>query len=449
MMNHPPRASDSAPGDLSLESVDADVALPSEATGTRSPLRRTPWAVRTDSVHLWPRATHAALVMTGLLLAAATAIVVLRMPDLPFHPARDAELRATVEAYGQTGVLLVKENGTGSWYGRIPGEGLVRAAGDDDPGTYLIASAMTRLLGTTDPYVGLRLVMALLCAFPMLLLPMTMARVFGRARAGYAMLLLPPVTWLVNRGTVLVGTALGLRDEASPTRVYALYGLAASAAFASLVLLTYFATRKLSRPALVGASLLVVVAAAGGNLLRSMSGLGIAAAVGVLWWVHHTGKWRTLTALAVSAAAVVVSMWLPSIAMETIDSARRQVIFNQGADLPSSHGVWHPFYLGLSYPQPITGEPSRFGVEWSDTWAWEKAQRVDPGVLPASEEYDAIVKDFYLDEIRTHPAAAMRLYGDKALYTLKYFAAMVVVILLGLALAFQRAGVHRRRVAVA
>ena len=56
----------------------------------------------------------ASLLATGALLALGTFVTVLNMPDLPYHPARDLELKATYDAYRDTGVLLVKENGTGS-----------------------------------------------------------------------------------------------------------------------------------------------------------------------------------------------------------------------------------------------------------------------------------------------------------------------------------------------
>ncbi len=229
---------------------------PSEAPAvgpSQEPVRRVPWSVR-ESGRPWPRATHLLLQGTGVLLAALTFFTVLGMPELPYHPARDLELRATYDTYRETGVPLVKVNGTGSWYGAVEGAGLTKAAGDDDPGSYLIASWMSHLTGSDSPYTGLGWVMALLCALPMLILPVTMARVFQRARAGLAMLALPAVTWLVNGGTVLVGTEYGLSDQVSPVRVYALYGLPAALLFASLVLLAYSLMRRPSLPYVVAAA---------------------------------------------------------------------------------------------------------------------------------------------------------------------------------------------------
>ena len=245
--------------------------------------------------------------------------------------------------------------------------------------------------------------MALLCALPMLLLPVTVARVFGRARAGMAMLALPVLMWLAN-GTVLTGTEYGLADRVSPTRVYALYGLPASLMFLSLVLVAYAVTRRPRVRSAVAWTVVLVLLAACGNLLRSLSGVGIALAVAVVWWAAWKGRLRWLVAGAAAAASVVVASWLPGVAMDRINESRDRVVLAEASRLPDAHGTWHPLYLGLSYPSPITGDPSPFGVEWSDEWGWQKAREIDPDVVVASAEYDAIMKDLYLDAVTESPA---------------------------------------------
>lgn len=400
-----------------------------DAAGDRlAPLRRVPWAARSVD-RPWPGATHRLLLATGALLALGTFLTVLNMPDLPYHPARDLELKATYDTYRETGVLLVKENGTGSWYGGLPGTGLTKAAGDDDPGSYLIASWMGHLTGSASPYPGLRWAMALLCALPMLLLPVTVARIFGRARAGMAMLALPVLMWLAN-GTVLTGTEYGLADRVSPTRVYALYGLPASLMFLSLVLIAYAVTRRPGVRSAVVWTVVLVLLAACGNLLRSLAGVGIALGLAVVWWAAWRGRLRGLVAGAAAVLGVVVASWLPGVAMDRINEARDRVVVAEASRLPDAHGTWHPLYLGLSYPGPITGEPSPFGVQWSDEFGWQKAREVDPDVVVASAEYDAIMKDLYLDQVTAAPLTAVRLYLAKSFFVVKHFAAMIVVILL-------------------
>ncbi|MBL0747203.1 glycosyltransferase [Nocardioides baculatus] len=413
-------------------------------TSGAEPLRRVPWSAR-ESRRPWPSATHALLLGTGAVLALGILVTVLNMPDLPYHPARDLELRATYDAYLETGVPLVKQNGTGTWYGgAVPGAGLTKAAGDDDPGSYLIASWMSHLTGSASPYPGLRWVMALLCALPMLILPVTVARVFGRARAGVAMLALPALTWLVN-GTVLTGTEYGLADQVSPTRVYALYGLPASLMFLSLVLVAYAVVRRPGvRAALAWTAVLVVLAVCG-NLLRSLSGVGIALAVGVVWWVAWRGRLRWAVAVGAALLGAGLSWWLPGVVMDRINESRDRVVIAEASRLPDAHGTWHPLYLGLSYPQPITGAPSPFGVQWSDEFGWQKAREIDPDVVIASAEYDAIMKDLFLDEVKGDPLAAVRLYLTKAFFVVKHFAAVLVVVLFAVVMVWRRRGSPRRR----
>lgn len=378
----------------------------------------------------WPTVTRVLLGLSSVVLAAIAFTTVLSLPDLPYHPARDLELRATYDAYRETGVPLVKENGTGSWYGSVPGDGLTRAAGDDDPGSYLIAAWMSHVTGSASPYPGLIAFMAALSALPWLFLPVTMARIFGRARAGFAMLGLPLLVWFVN-GSLLVGTEYGQSDRVSPVRVYALYGLPSALIFLSLILVAWGLTRRMTWRAALAMTVLLLGLAAVGNLLRSMSGLGIAALVGVIWWAALRGRGR-LVAMGVGAVTacigLVLAQWLPGLAVAQIDKERDRVISAETSQLPDAHGTWHPLYLGLSYPQPITGEPSDFGVVWSDEFGWQKAREVDPDVVVASREYDEIIKTFYFNAVRARPWDTIGLYANKLAYTLRHFAATLTFV---------------------
>jgi hypothetical protein len=272
--------------------------------------------------------------------------------------------------------------------------------------------------------------MAVLSALPWLLLPVTMARIFGRARAGFAMLGLPLLAWFVN-DSLLVGTEYGQSDLVSPVRVYALYGLPSAVIFLSLVLVAWALTRRLTWRTALAMSVLLLGLAVAGNLLRSMSGFSVAALVGVLWWaaLRGRGRWVALGAGVVTASVgIVLASWVPGLVVNQIDEKRAQVISAEASQLPDAHGTWHPLYLGLSYPQPITGEASDFGVVWSDEFGWEKAREVDPDVVVASTEYDEIIKNFFLDAVRARPWDAFGLYVDKLAYTARHFAAMLIFV---------------------
>ncbi|MHA6667356.1 glycosyltransferase [Homoserinimonas sp. A447] len=297
---------------------------------------------------------------------------------------------------------------------------------------------MGHVTKSASPYPGLELAQALLVALPLLWLPTAVARLFKRARAGIALLLVPPIVWLLNHGTVLLGTEYGLADSVSTLRVYALYGIAASLAFLSLSLIVLLSTYRLRTRVLIAATLLIGVIAGVGNLTRSLSGMGVALAVGVLWWIHVNGRWRWAAAAAASILTIVVALAVQSGVMGLVNAARVEATGQSVEQVPDGHTVWHSLYLGLSYPQPLTGVESRFDVTWSDEFGWEKAREVDPDVLVASEEYDAILQDLYLEEVFADPIGALKLYVLKGIFLIKHFGAMTALIVAGFALTFIR-----------
>lgn len=363
------------------------------------------------------------------------------MGELAWHPARDAELRATYEAYQDTGTLLIKPTGSGSYGVQAPATGpLTSATWDDDPGSYLIASLMSQVTNSDSPYPGLALAQAFLVAIPLLWLPLAVARTLRSARAGYALILLPAVVWLLNYGTVLVGTEYGLADSVSTLRVYALYGIAASLAFFSISLILLLSTYRLRTSVLITATLIIGVIAGFGNLSRSLSGMGVAATVGILWWLHVRGRWRWAAAALASFAAIVLAMTIQSGVMSMVNTDRVETTGQSIEEIPDAHTAWHSLYLGLSYPQPITGGESRFGVIWSDEFGWAQAREVDPEVLVASVEYDEVLQGLYLEKISSDPVGALKLYVLKAIYLLEHFGAMVAFIVAGFAIGFVRIG---------
>lgn len=399
---------------------------------------------------LWPRSTTFLLLAVGAVLSVVSFIVVANMPDLPWHGARDAELRATYETYQETGTLLIKEVGTGSYYTQAPAPGdLTFAAWDDDPGSYLVASLMGTFTQSDSPYPGLRAFVALLVALPMLWLPLAVARMFRRPIAGFALVLLPIVVWLLNGGTLLVGTAYGQSDSVSTLPVYALYGIAASMAFLSLSLVLLASTFRMRMSILIAVSLGIAVLAGFGNLARSLSGMGIAAAVGVLWWLNSTGRLRWLKALAASVVAIALAFGVQTGIMSMINAERVEATGHTLGELPDGHGTWHPLYLGLAFPQPISTDPSPFGIIWQDEFGWEQARKVNPDVIIGGEEYDLIMKDLYLDEVLSEPVVALKLYVKKALFVIQHFGGMIALVIVGFALAFVRRGPQRRGVGAA
>lgn len=397
----------------------------------------------------WPTATSWLLLATGTILAITSFIAVFNMPDLLWHPARDAELVATYDAYQKTGTLLVKQSGTGSNYTQAPSTSeYSSAAWDDDPGIYILASVLGKITKSSSPYAGLRAAEAVLVALPLIWLPLAVARVFRRARAGYALFLLPPILWLVNNGTILLGTEYGLSDSVSTLRVYALYGMGASLTFLSLSLLLLATTYRFKTRTLLLLTLGFGVLAALGNLTRSLSGVGIALAVGIIWWLNSSLKSKYLFAITGSVAALMIAVGLTTATMTYLNEQRAIATKQDLAELPDSHGTWHPLYLGLSFPEPITGVASELGIPWSDEFGWDKAREINPNVVIAGEEYDLIIKEVFWDTFTAHPVEALRTYIGKFLFVLKHFGAMFIFIGLGIGLSLTRQG-NRRHALIA
>lgn len=397
----------------------------------------------------WPPTTTLALILVGLLLSIVSFIAVMSTPDLLWHPARDAELVSTYQAFQETGTLLIKESGSGSNYTQAIAPGhYSSAAWDDDPGVYVLASILGKITQSASPYPGLRVAEGLLVALPLLWLPLAVARVFRRARAGYSLLLLPLVLWLVNNGTILLGTEYGLSDTISTLRVYALYGLGASLTFMSLSLLLLASTFKFRLNGLIFLTIGFAFLAGLGNLTRSLSGVGIALAVGLIWWLNTTWRPKLLVAIGASVAAMALAMGLVSGAMSYLNNERAATTGQNLSELPNSHGTWHPLFLGLSFPEPITGQPSALGIPWSDEFGWEIARSVNPDVVIAGEEYDLIIRDAFWNAVSAQPVEAAWTYFAKFLYVIKHFGAMLLLILLGLVLGLLRPGKHRKALAV-
>lgn len=398
----------------------------------------------------WPRSTSLFLLLVGLALAIVSLAVVVNMPELRWHPERDAELHATYDAYRETGVLLVKEAGAGSPQMQVPTAGaMAPSAWEDDPGTYVLASLMSRITGAESPYPGLAIAQALLIALPLVWLPTAVARIFRRARAGYALVLLPPMTWLLNNGTILLGTEYGLSDEVSTIRVYALYGIPASMTFLALSLLLLFSTYRLSTSRLIGASALVVLLAGMTGLFDSVAGVGVAAAVAMLWWINRPIRWRFLRAALIGVLSVAIAVGVHAGVMAILDGARADVTDGSNESVPVSPEPWQGLYLGLSYPEPITGAAPTFDAPSSIEDAEARLLDAAPGAAPGSIERRDALRDLYLDAVFEDVPGTLSLYTHKALFVIKHFGAMIILIIVGFVLALTRRAPQRRALAAA
>jgi hypothetical protein len=228
-------------------------------------------------------------------------------------------------------------------------------------------------------------------------------------------------------------------DTYSGLRVYGLYGISASFVFLSLSLIALASTYRQTRTSMIALTVFFGAMAGAANLNRALSGVTIVGAIVVLW-IFHTSSWRKLyIPVAAGICALLVAFSFQLGVMGFVNQHRAAVIGTSMSNLPEGHGTWHPLYLGLSYIGANKDTPSPFGVMWDDKFAWEKAKTVDPNVIPASSEYDQIIKSLYLQEVKNHPVWALTMYTQKAVDTLHQVIWPLLFIALVTILLFRRA----------
>ena len=372
------------------------------------------------------------LFLTASLSGLISAIYVLSLKDLIWHPARDAELNATFVAFRETGILLVKQAGSGSYGAQAAGiSDYVLAGWDDDPGSFILASLLGQLTQSESPYPGLRLFLAFIVFVAGFLLPLLMVKLFKNPIAGFAALTIPFMSQVVT-GSPLVGSQYGKSDTVATLPTYALYGIAGELVFLGLLGLVWLGACKVSTKYLVLWTVVGIAYAGMCNLFRSNSGLGIAIGLGVLWAYKFLNKKGLAISLLIAVVAMFGASTFQKAAMAPINAPRAALTGQSLSELPDAHNTWHALYLGLSWPQPITGKESEFDIVWADEFGWAKAKQIDPNVVVASIQYDAIMKKLFVDQLIAHPFSALELYAEKLIFTLLHFSLEILLITAGL-----------------
>lgn len=239
--------------------------------------------------YFWPRSTTLFLLLVGVVLAVSSFIVVLNVPPLPWPPAEDVRLREALEVFNESGSLS-------AWTVTSHTTGV---------GSMLLA-VLFGGASAESPYVALGIAQAVAIAIPLFWLPVCVARIFRRARAGYALVLLPPLVWLLNSGTILVGTEYGLSDETSPLRVPALFGLPASLTFLALSMLVLLSTIPMRLSHRVVATVCVGLYAGLLALFDWYAAVAVAIAVSALWWRRAPLRTRGARAVGGALAALLI-----------------------------------------------------------------------------------------------------------------------------------------------
>jgi hypothetical protein len=249
------------------------------------------------------------------------------------------------------------------------------AADGDDPGSFVVAPALARLLDLRRGTDGLRLVYMLLFGLGVAIYPLLFFKLFGSLRAA----LVAPFALLA--GLLFV---IGNAD------VYWASG------WAVLVLAPILLWIAIRRPRWTAGWLAIVALGASlATSLRAGAGLGVALACLALALIASQG-WRSRAlSVAVVIAAYLAVTPLGVAAVERYRDA--QLSAPLASDSPSSHLFWHPLYLGLGFL------PNRYGITWRDSIAIAAAQRVDAQAPYPSSAYDHVVRGLFMKALREDP----------------------------------------------
>lgn len=220
----------------------------------------------------WPRTTWFLLVGLGLALALLSFIVVLIMPTIP----------------AAAGVLPSS------------------TASNGEPAYTALLALLSTDSATADRTIVS--ILAFLIALPLVWLPLAVARVFRRARAGYALVMLPPLMWLINNGTILVGTEYGLIDDESGLRVSASFGISAAMLFLTLSLGLLLSTYRLRGFARLAALALLLALTVASGAFGWVNGIVAATTLGVVLWRSLRTPWRGLASVLISAGAAAIAI---------------------------------------------------------------------------------------------------------------------------------------------
>jgi hypothetical protein len=190
--------------------------------------------------------------------------------------------------------------------------------------------------------------------------------------------------------------------------------------------------RRLSVPLLAAAAL----GASFANSVRGHSGTGVlVAAIAVALLRERTWRWRAIAAGVVAACYVLISpIGFDAIRTYSNHTANISAV---AADV-HGHPFWHPMYLGLGVL------PNKWGIQWSDYLASQRATKADPNASYLSAEYERTLRRLYLNVVKDDPSYVVRLYATKAAIAIHDAARRFWLPLLFTPLVLA-AGVQRRR----
>ena len=263
---------------------------------------------------------------------------------------------------------------------------VVPADANDDPGIYLYLPVAGHLLGDHNPLSLVKWFFIGCMSLLLLVYPILFYLLFD--------------SLLVALGAplaVLLGGGFLLNQDIYVIQAWAVL----------LLLPIVFLAAKLPWRRRLNVSLLAVAAlgASFANSVRGHAGTGVAvAAIAVVLMRERTWRSRAGVAGVVVACYVLISP-LGFAAIRTYSNHEAHI--SSAAAGVHGHPFWHHMYLGLGVL------PNKWGIQWSDYLASQRATKADPKASYLSPEYERTLRRLYLDIVKDDPSFVARLYATK------------------------------------
>jgi hypothetical protein len=299
----------------------------------------------------------------------------------PVSNLRSLQLEQTLRVFKEEGTPLLasdadnKAGYAGAFYNP---ERYYPAPAGDDPGIYLYAPILSRLLDL-EAEDGVLALTLLMWAITLFIYPLVFRELFDSIWPALA------APWLLVLAALFV---IGFAD---------IYWVSAWAILTLAPILLLLARRWPEH----GLAVLIatVVAASFASSIRIHAGLPIVL-VALIMVIRR--PWGTRGRFWAAVGIVFAYLSITPLGINAVESYRDSRLDEPFAeDAPGTHLTWHSIYVGFGQL------PNPHGVKWSDTTANLLALEEDPNVRYLTPEYDSVMRRLSLRLITDHPGTAL------------------------------------------
>ena len=286
--------------------------------------------------------------------------------------------------------------------------GFCPAATTDDPGIYLYVPVLAHLLHMMSIRTTLWIFFTGLYALLIAVTPILWLRAFG----SWIVAALAPFFLLYGVNFIFYGD---------------IYWISAWVLFLTMPIM-FIVARNWTRFSLVSLTICCVVASFASSI-RINAGLPVFISCVGLLLVSQKG-WARKAALSLLLTLAYLSV--QPIMINAVRHYRDVAVNEPGLSqaYPGEHPTWHNIYIGLGYV------PNHQGLSWNDAVAFNAAKKVDPSVVLASSQYEAILEHLTIRLIERDPGLLWRNLVAKMTisfsYAIQWFWSPSILFLLGI-----------------